>query len=70
MYGLLVHDINLHLDIYPNDKDVYRIYKKYNDEYIKLCQEYQDKYAPLIVENAKYDNHFTWVCEKDYKGGL
>ena len=70
MYGLLVHDINLHLDIYPRDKDVYQIYKKYNDEYQKLCLEYQEKYAPLLVKKAKYDNRFTWVSEKDYKGGL
>lgn len=70
MYGLLVHDLNLHLDIYPMDKDVYYIYKKYNDEYLLLCKEYQEKYHPLLVKEATYDDKFNWVCPSLYKEGI
>lgn len=61
MYGLLMHDLNLHLDIYPMDKEIYALFKKNSDEYQKLVKEYQDKYDPLFSKDAKYEHHFTWV---------
>ena len=68
-YNLLIHDLNLHLDIYPMDKDVYTLFEKYNDQYLKLIKEYQDTYCPLFVNESKFEHQFTWV-DKINKGGM
>ena len=65
-YNLLIHDLNLHLDIYPKDKDVYMLFKKYSDQYLELIKEYQDMYSPLFVNESKFEEQFTWIN----KGGM
>ena len=61
MYYLISHDLTLHLDIHPKDKEVYLQYKKYAEEYVKKFREYEEKYGPLISLDAGYDGMFTWV---------
>lgn len=61
MYGALIHDLNLYLDVYPKDKEVYLLFKKNNEEYLKLIDKYQEINSPLLVNYASYDGQFTWV---------
>ena len=54
-------DIQLYLDIYPEDKNMYDLYHKYVIDSHRLSDEYQEKYAPLFSYKAKFDDSFTWV---------
>ena len=47
--GFAAHDINLYLDIYPNDKDMIELFNQYRLEANKLNEEYQNKFGPILV---------------------
>lgn len=54
-------DLNLYLDLYPNDK---KCLEKFN-EYNRKCKEYkrifEEKYGPLTASGVEYKNNFTWI---------
>lgn len=63
------HDINLYLDLYPEDRDMIELYNKYINEAKKTRDEYEKKYGPILVsnENAKYPwdwNKSPWPWER------
>ena len=56
------HDINLYLDVFPNDKEMIKLFNQYRIESIKLLDEYQKKNGPLVItsdENNVYP--FRWI---------
>ena len=53
------HDINLYLDIYPDDRDMIELFNQYKMEANKLMGEYQNKYGPLVV-NSEATNKIPW----------
>ena len=56
------HDINLYLDVYPDDKDMIKLFNQYREESIKLLMEYQEKNGPIVItsdENNVYP--FRWI---------
>lgn len=53
------HDINLYLDLFPNDKDMIEQYNQYRMESNKLMNEYQSKYGPIFV-NSEATNKVPW----------
>lgn len=57
-YSFAMHDLNLYLDIYPNDKEIYDLFKQINEENKKLIDEYEKKYEPINVGSSKYP--FNW----------
>lgn len=61
MNSLLAHDLKLHLDVYPKDRAIYELFKKYADETHRLVKEYQDKFDPLFAGGSKFEGMFTWV---------
>lgn len=55
------HDINLYLDIYPNDNDMINLFNQYRMEANKLMEEYQNTYGPLLVNsNANKVKPWAW----------
>ena len=64
-------DLNLYLDLNPNDEKTYDIYKSYVNNYESLKKQYEEKYGPLeitCVNNNTYDwinNPWPW----DKSGG-
>jgi spore coat protein JB len=55
-------DINLYLDIYPDDKDMIALFNQYRKELNKIKEEYQLKYGPILTDsnsNEKYP--FAWI---------
>ena len=66
-----INDLNLYLDLHPDNKEVFNLFKKYIDEKKELKNEYQKKYGPLEVtgdKGMKYnwlDSPWPW----DNKGG-
>lgn len=54
-------DLNLYLDIYPNDKDMIDLFKKYTEEANKVLSDYESKYGPIFVDsNANMGYPWAW----------
>jgi spore coat protein JB len=47
MYYFASHDLKLHLDLNPNDKQVVKKYQEYVKEYKKYKEQYTSKYGPI-----------------------
>ena len=43
------HDINLYLDLYPDDRDMIELFNKYKNEANIVRVEYEKKYGPILV---------------------
>ena len=55
-------DINLYLDVYPDDKDMISLFNQYRTEANKLKEEYQNKYGPILTDsNANNRYPFAWI---------
>ena len=45
MYGSCLHDMNLYLEVYPDDKEALKIRKEYYEKYKMAKDEYETKYS-------------------------
>ena len=53
-------DLNLYLDLHPDNKGMLDLFKKYVKEEKELCNEYVNKYGPLEVNEVK-GQKFDWI---------
>lgn len=53
-------DLNLYLDLYPNNNEMYEIYKKYVKEFDNLKKLYEEKYGPLENSCVDFDS-YKWI---------
>ena len=60
-YYLMMHDINLYLDIYPNDSFALNKFNEYRNKVEELTKKYERKYGPLVVSASDTNNYFNWV---------
>ena len=64
------HDIQLYLDLHPNDRDMIELYNKYKNEATNLRIKYESKYGPINVDSNATDkypwdwNNSPWPWEK------
>ena len=54
------HELNLYLDLHPEDKSMIVLFKDYHETIRNLVSTYENKYGPINVEGVKNDNLFTW----------
>ena len=54
-----INDLNLYLDLYPEDKECIRVFKEYVDEHKKLKKEFLKMYGPLTVTQIN-DHKYEW----------
>lgn len=59
--GFLLKDLNLYLDVFPDDKDLLFEFNHYNKEYKKVKSEYESEFGPLCVNAENNDSVFNWV---------
>lgn len=59
-YNFAFNDMNLYLDVYPEDKEALEMFKKFIEEYKKLKKEYASKYGPITMMQARYEN-YEWI---------
>lgn len=66
----ILNDLNLYLDVNPNDKNIYDIFKKTALELESLKKKYEDKYRVLkIIDDTK--GKYTWIDNPwPWDGGL
>lgn len=53
-------DLNLYLDMHPDDNEAYRLFQEYVDEHKKAVKKYNEALGPIVVTNAKY-NSYEWL---------
>lgn len=53
-------DINLYLDIYPNDKDMLALFNQYRIEKNKLRSEYENLFGPLLTDSDANMTEWAW----------
>ena len=56
-YAFAITDLNLYLDIHPDDIDAYRLYQRYIEEGKKAQQDYINSYGPLTISNANFKTY-------------
>lgn len=56
-----MHELNLYLDNYPNDRNTLNTFMTYKNMYNNLLNEYENKYEPIIINGVNDNNTpFTW----------
>lgn len=57
-----MHEANLYLDNFPNDRNMIQKFNEYRKAYDELLNEYQSKYGPLEINNPYMTNSpFAWT---------
>ena len=53
-------DLNLYLDVYPDNKEIINLYNKYNNEKNELMKQYEEKFGPLVLDSESLNN-YPWA---------
>ena len=61
MYNFGVIDLNLYLDLHPNDTRAVQLFEEYSKASKELVKQYEMKYGPLTASNTM-GNNFNWVA--------
>lgn len=55
-------DLNLYLDIYPDDSDMLELFNKYREQIKTVQAAYENKYGPLTINSDANNTYpFIWV---------
>ena len=71
LYNLLAisfatHELNLYLDLHPDNQSMLMLFNDYKKQKEKLTKEYEEKYGPLTVcTTSSNDSIFEWE-KKDW----
>ena len=57
--GFSMTDLNLYLDIYPNDKNAINLFNQYRKEKENIMKEYESKFGPITL-NSESLNSYPW----------
>lgn len=58
--SFVVNDYNLYLDLNPDNMEMFNKFKTATERLKKLTKEYEEKFGPLCVEDANYNN-YKWI---------
>lgn len=58
-YDHAIIDLNLYLDLYPNDQEAFELFKHYAMAFKNAKQEYENEYGPLFIEDT-LGSRFNW----------
>ena len=59
-YSFAINDLNLYLDLHPEDKSVLNLFEETVKEARSAKKEYEESYGPLTVNHTK-GNDFNWI---------
>lgn len=60
-YHFMMHEMNLYLDIYPEDKEARDKFNEYRNKVNELITKYERKYGPLDVSKSDVNPSFNWI---------
>ena len=55
------HELNLYLDIHPEDKSMFMLFVDYQKKANRLMEEYEEKYGPLCINSESMNESYAWV---------
>lgn len=55
-------DLNLYLDVYPNNQQLIDLYNQYNMQKKELTEQYQTKFGPLVLSSSSL-NSYPWAWD-------
>ena len=68
--GFALDDAALYLDTHPCDQAALNYYHSVANARLNAMNAYQASYGPLLVDQVKSDNYWTWVTGKwPWEGG-
>ena len=59
-YSFAINDLNLYLDLHPEDQNAYELFKKYAKEKNKLEESYSEKYGPMTITETQ-GSKYNWI---------
>lgn len=62
------HELNLYLDIHPEDTSLLQLFKDYEEKCKVLTEQYERKYGPLSVSGITSSKEFNWVNNWPWEG--
>ena len=57
-YGFAAHELNLYLDLYPDDMQAVGLYNQYSEMSNKYLKEYEEKYGCIVLDA---DEKYPWA---------
>ena len=54
-----INDLNLYLDLHPEDKNLYEEFKRYTQKCMELKDEYSKKYGAITLDNTS--EKYNWI---------
>ncbi len=61
MFCFAAHELNLYLDLYPDDVQAIGLYNQYKDEADRLTYEYENEFGKI---NLDINESYTWEWVK------
>ena len=69
-YAFAAHELNLYLDLHPEDNTMLTLFNDYRARANQLMMEYENKYGPLTISSDEMNSSFTWSKnEWPWEGG-
>ena len=62
-YSFMMHDLNLYLDVHPNDKLALNKFNEYRNKANELIRKYEREYGPFVVSESDTNETFNWVVK-------
>lgn len=59
-YSFAINDLNLYLDMHPEDLEAYTLFKKYACEKNEIESVYVEKFGPMTITETKGET-FNWI---------
>lgn len=56
----IINDLNLYLDLHPNEDYYYSLFKKYVKDFENEKDKYEKLYGPLMLNDTDYDK-YLWI---------
>ena len=60
-YAFMMHDMNLYLDVNPNNQEALNKFNEYRNKTNELITKYERKYGPLLVFSSDDNKSFNWI---------
>ncbi len=61
MYEFVAHEINLYLDMHPQNQRMVQLYKEYANKAKAARKAFEKEFGPLLVLNSENKIPFEWV---------
>ena len=61
MYSFALKDLNLYLDVYPEDRNMLKIFQEYKSKLEEYKNKYINEYGPLYSNNVNSTDKWTWI---------